>query len=199
MLVPTHHCGRIRAARCFQQLISHAVEHTDVVFPGALPRTVQRQHIEVPRQSQQERGRGRTIRRERELRLLSAASHLWIDRIRIFNEKGDVDEAGREKLLNDHANRYWDRRKEDVYITPKIEAVDGRESFPSDVALASLLDSKSSCMDAGLTVLYGPVGSARRFFLHRLTNKLGTRAKEDILLQHSGLCPASGSPFPGGP
>lgn len=168
--------------RLLQNLITREVIHCSVVFPGALPSRIGHEHIEIS--TSKEQGTPSSTQRQsrparKEIRTLSASTHLWVDRLRFHNARGDIDDGGRQKLISDLATKHWTPDKEEVYTRPKLEVVSGSSSR-SGLARQLLLE-RSPTAPTGLTVLYGPGGIGKTFFLHYLAAKLGGQARQDTL------------------
>jgi hypothetical protein len=164
-------------------IFSRSIVHCDVIFAGQLPQVVEHTHIQfTPSDVKQRDGtvqsRPRPVRRE--IRLLSGPSHLWVDRLRLHTDRGDIDNSQRGKLLTDLATQYWTPSMEKVYVPPSLRRVEGCQC-PSEKALQLLTNRKPTCPERGLTVLYGPGGIGKTFFLQCLAEALGVQAKREPL------------------
>jgi len=168
----------------FQREFTRQVVHCNVVFPGSLPGSVQHHYIMLIPENDQPSGvpsrRRRNVIR-RELRCLSSSTHLWVDRLRLHNIAGDVNKEARENLITRLATQYWNEDKEHVYMPPSLYGVKGGSSESVKVRDLLLEKNRPTCSERGLSVLYGPGGIGKTFFLHRLVNKMGMQAKSDIL------------------
>lgn len=167
-----------------QKEFSHNVTHCSVVFPGDLPQNVEHQYVSIKLSNAESRKAPAQRRRDfirREVRLLSATTHIWVDRLRLHNTKGDIDTGQRENLIIRLSTQRWNEEKERVYVPPTLQGVRGG-SGESIKARELLLDNRRPvCREQGLVVLYGPGGIGKTFFLDRLVYKLGTHANSDVL------------------
>ena len=146
----------------FDDLVDGNVVHTTIVFPGAWPQTAERHWVNIRQRAPAGRGAGQAVGRQRrirrEVRAVSAPSHLWVDRLRIVDDSGNINEPGRKEGLRIWGGRYWTKEMEDIYVQPHLTVVQDGSSDASEAAKANLLASQPSCLDRGLTVLYGQGG-----------------------------------------
>lgn len=166
-----------------QKELAEFVAYCTVIFPGDLPAEVQHEYVRVRTESSE--ARNVSTRRGsnsvwKEVRCISAAGHLYVDRLRLHTSVGNVDHGQRENLVTLVATRFWDDEKERVYVHPNLKAVKGGPGRSVDER-ELLLQKRPSCSERGLTVLYGPGGIGKTFFLNRLANKIGIQTKSDVL------------------
>ncbi len=133
-----------------------------VVFPGAWPRQQQRHRL------------GQTP-----VRMVSAVHHLWADRLGVHDDDGNVDEAQRTRLLERLSGK-WLEDEERRYTDPSLDTVDGSED--SEGARAALLEPHPDIRPGSITVIYGPGGIGKTFFLRRMASQLGRDATADPTL-----------------
>lgn len=167
----------------FQKELTEQVLHCSVVFTGDVPHDVQRHNVFIKQKNNQtpnlqRRRRPNFVRRD--IRCISAASHLYVDRLRHHTSEGNIDYGKRENLLTQVAIKYWNDEKERVYVQPTLKGVKGGSGISATVR-ELLLHKRPSCSEHGLTVLYGPGGIGKTFLLNRLANKMGMQAKSDVL------------------
>lgn len=130
-----------------------------VVFPGAWP----------TRQFRQQVG-GFSVR------IVSAVHHLWADRLRVHDDEGNVDESLRVRTLERLGGR-WGDEEERRYTDPALEpavATDLAEKTRTD-----LLRPNPDVPLGGITVIYGPGGIGKTFFLRRISNRMAKAAVAD--------------------
>jgi len=131
-----------------------------IVFPGSWP-------------DQQTRRRLGPV----QVRLVSAVHHLWADRLRIHDTDGNVDTGRRVSLMQRLGGR-WDDEEERRYTDPAIEpVVDGDAA--SIEARDSLLRGQPDIQPGTVTVVYGPGGIGKTFFLRRVTHRMTRAAVAD--------------------
>lgn len=128
-----------------------------VIFPGAWPSRPWRSHH-----------RGTTIR------LISAVDHIWIDRLRVHDERGHIDASKRASLLARLAGP-WSDEEELHYTDPALSELDTADTVAGD-ARRELLRERPNIREGGLTVLFGPGGIGKTFFLRRVAHRLGRDA-----------------------
>jgi hypothetical protein len=141
-------------------LSRRSVSDVTVIFPGAWPERI---------------WRGGTDRNMR-VRLVSAVYHLWVDRLKRHNDEGDLDENAREKLvtkLGGEISAADERRYTPPSLYPAVA-----ESPQTEEARSGLLAEPADPL-AGLTVLFGPGGIGKSFFLRRLTARLARQSIKD--------------------
>lgn len=165
------------------ELVHQTVAHTTIVFPGALPKSAERHFIDVAsredagqRQATRARGR-RSVRRD--VRAVSAPSHLWVDRLRTFDHSGSIDEKTRSERLRKWGRRYWTKEMEGVYIPPNLRVVHDSSADIGEAATKNLLATRPSCPERGLVVIYGQGGVGKTFFLSRVADRLAVAASGD--------------------
>jgi hypothetical protein len=130
----------------------------NVIFPGNWPNRPHR-----------ERRHGATVR------LLSAVDHLWIDRLRVHDAEGNRDERARIALIRRLAGA-WSAEDERRYTPPALAQVENENKLADDSRQEILRDRVRL---GGLTVLFGPGGIGKTFFLRRLAHRLGQKAISD--------------------
>lgn len=124
-----------------------------IVVPGSWP----------PRQTRKRVG---PIR----VRLVSAVHHLWTDRFRVHDSEGNVDETRRAALMQ-RLGGNWSEDEERRYTDPAIESVtDG--DLRSNTAKEMLLRAQPDIPSGGVTVVYGPGGIGKTYFLRRVTKRM---------------------------
>lgn len=161
------------------ELVDRTVVHTAIIFAGRFPEVAERHWIELrertvtARSSTREARAGRRVRRD--IRAISASSHLWVDRLRVSDEDGNIDERDRDDRLLRWGGRYWTSEMEGVYIPPNFQTLDEGSEKIADTARTNLLAARPSCLESGLIVMYGHGGVGKTFFLSRLAHGL-TRA-----------------------
>lgn len=150
-----------------EQLVGRSIAYTTVVFAGEWPKTVGRHFIrvrssstEAPEQSTREH----TIRRE--VRTVSAASHLWVDRLRLHTEEGDIDLGARGQRLRELAEQYW---SSGIYIPPNLDSIDGGRD--EDVRL-SLIAERPTLVGDGCVIIFGSGGVGKTFLLKKIAHSL---------------------------
>lgn len=182
-----------RNAKLFQSVLTRSVVHCSIVFPGRSPAKISHHHIIVGLTDRApDHTTGAHVRKvRREVRALSANAHLWVDRLRMFDQHGDLDFSQREQLLKDLALRYWNEEQENIYMSPSLQTIE-QGGDNSTKAQESLTANRPTCLERGLTVLYGRGGIGKTFLLRRLVNSLGTQARSEPL----GSIPAFIQPPP---
>jgi len=133
----------------------------NIIFPGTWPSNAVRQ-----------RHAGTTVR------LVSAVHHLWADRIRVTDPDGNVDQPARAKLLQALGGT-WTDLEERSYTEPALSAVHESDERTAR-ALSSLLQGQPDVLEGGITVIYGPGGIGKTFFLRRVSNRMSRTAVADL-------------------
>lgn len=137
------------------------VSDITVIFPGRWPEKTYRPptsgHIRV--------------------RLVSAVHHLWVDRLKLNNDVGDLDDERRKKLLT-RLGAVMTAEDEKFYTPPSLYIIDEEREADARAALKGLLANPADPM-AGLTVLFGPGGIGKSFFLRHVSFQLARQAKDD--------------------
>lgn len=131
-----------------------------VIFPGDWPSRQHRTQV-----------RGGTA-----VRLISSIHHIWADRLRHHDEAGNVDLSARAALLQKLGGK-WDDFEEDQFTSPALTPVDATERARQ--ACRALLSGRPDVLVGGVTVIYGPGGIGKTFFLRRVANKLAKDAIRD--------------------
>ena len=141
-------------------LSGRSVTDATVVFPGTWPERVWRV------------GTGHSIR----VRLVSAIYHLWVDRLKRHDDAGELDDDARAKLITKLGGEVStaDQKR---YTAPSLYPAMG-SSPEADEARRALL-SEPADPRAGLTVLFGPGGIGKSFFLRRIAARLVRQSIKD--------------------
>ena len=158
------------------------ISHCTMVCTGDLPIKVEYHKVSVKIIEEVKIGtqiRQRSSILHPEVRCISAASHFYVDRLRIHTSEGNIDFKRREQIVTSLATQYWNDQKEDVYVSPTLNAVKGGSELSID-SRNIILNRKPSCPEHGLTVLYGPGGIGKTFLLNRLAYKFGLDVKNDV-------------------
>lgn len=114
------------------------------------------------------------------VRLVSATYHLWAERFRLHDERGDLDERARQVFLEDLAPK-WSGEEERHYTEAALAAVS--ESDGNAIRARQLMMRTSPDLPSGtVTVVFGPGGIGKTYFLRRLANRMMRAAKQDRLL-----------------
>lgn len=109
------------------------------------------------------------------IRLVSAVHYLWVKKL-ACHANGDVDEERRRQIVTRLAGQI-SPAEELRYTKPSLYPVEGLGSA-AELALDGLLSDRPD-LPPGLTVLFGPGGIGKTFFLRRLAAKLGRQAVLD--------------------
>lgn len=130
-----------------------------VIFPGEWPTRTWR----IPDQ-------------RRHIRMVSAVHYLWAKKLACHDQHGDVDHERRRQMVTKLAGQI-SAAEELRYTKPSLYPVQGLGS-DAEPALNALLSDRPD-LPPGLTVLFGPGGIGKTFFLHRLAAQLGRQAVLD--------------------
>jgi hypothetical protein len=130
-----------------------------VIFPGDWPSRI-----------------WRTPDQRRHIRLVSAIHYLWAKKLACHDDRGDVDDARRREMVARLAGKITPE-EELRYTKPSLYPIDGLGS-DAGPALNGLLSDRPD-LPSGLTVLFGPGGIGKTFFLRRLTARLGRQAIQE--------------------
>jgi hypothetical protein len=170
--------------KLLEDFIDRGVVHASIVFAGEWPRSVERHYIRVPLQpvgasgSAGEPSERRLVRRE--VRVMSAPAYLWVDRLGVYDERGEIDLGRRSERLAFWAGRYWTDEREASYIPPKLHPVDDGPPGPGEGTRDGLLATKPRWDADGFIVIYGQGGAGKTHFLGRLARKLSGTAAQDL-------------------
>src|SRR3989338_9228743 len=173
----------------FDEMVNQSVVQTSVVFAGALPAEIGRHRIEV-----HSRTEGRGVRHTvRGIRTLSAPLHVWVDRLKTFSERGDIDVKARKDRLHNWAAAKWTKEKEAVYVPPNLQVTAETPGKLGEAARECLLAKKPTPIEKGFVVIYGSGGAGKTFFLDRIGERLVSAAIQDltssipVLVQLAGI------------
>jgi hypothetical protein len=163
----------------FNELVNQSVANTTVVFPGDWPKKVERHPIDITSTEvgTKEKSRRRSIRRT--IRATSATGHIWIDRMRIHTNDGELDDENRRQKLNTWAGKQWKKEDEDIYIQANLLPADSQEENTQDIK-DGLLAAKPEIPSGKFIVVYGQGGAGKTFFLSRLAHQLSRSALQDV-------------------
>ncbi len=92
-----------------QKELAEFVAYCTIVFVGDLPAEVQHEYVRVRTESSEARNvstRRRSNFVQKEVRCISAAGHLYVDRLRLHTSVGNVDHGRRENLVTSVATRF---------------------------------------------------------------------------------------------
>lgn len=131
-----------------------------VIFPGDWPPQPHRARA------------GRT-----QVRLISAVHHLWADRLRLFNGRGELDHDQRKAFLTRFGAR-WTPDEERNYTEAALRTVD-RDTGDASGAREALLRNRPDLTPNHVTVIYGPGGIGKTFFLRRVMDRMTRAAAGD--------------------
>ena len=143
------------------EAIRRRVSDITIIFPGRWPEKAYR-----PRTSGDIR-----------VRLISAVHYLWVDRLKQHNDVGDLDDERRRELLTG-LGAVMTPEEEKFYTPPSLYIIDKDREAEARTALNGLLANPAD-PTAGLTVLFGPGGIGKSFFLRHVSFKLARQAKDD--------------------
>lgn len=152
--------NREEIERCTE---GHHTSDITVVFPGNWPRNVWRT------------GTSHNSR----VRLVSSTYHLWVDRLKQHDQEGKLDEGKRQALTTKLAGSV-DAENEKRYTRPALYPALSRDGSDSDAAIRALLAEPADPLP-GLTVLFGPGGIGKSFFLRHMASQLGRLSCRDPL------------------
>lgn len=149
--------------RAFEALATKGVSTLTVVFPGDWPTSPQRFR------------QGSTS-----VRFVSAAHHLWADRLRLHDDRGDLDQQKRRAFLA-NLGAGWSQEEERQYTEAALRAVlDGAQEQVE--AREGLLRGRPDVRAGRVTVVYGPGGIGKTFFLRRVADRMTREALDDPLV-----------------
>src|ERR1700732_691069 len=123
------------------------ISHCNVIIPGSWPDKAYR-----------ERRGAATVR------LTSAVHHLWVDRLRVHDATGEMDVSRRASLMQRLGGR-WSAEEEKRFTAPAMAEVAG--DHVAQVA-QMLPQPHPDVASGGVTVVYGPGGIGKTFFLRRI-------------------------------
>ena len=139
---------------------AHRTSLATVVFAGDWPGKQHRERV------------GRTS-----VRIVSAAHHLWADRLRLHDEAGNVDEKARRAFLQRLGAR-WTDEEERLYTDAALREVDDGSAEAKETR-ESLVRNRPDLISGKVTVIYGAGGIGKTFFLRRVTDRFTRIAMSD--------------------
>jgi Mrp family chromosome partitioning ATPase len=143
-----------------QTLSGRSISDVTVIFPGKWPERVWRTTM------------GHDIR----IRLISAVYYLWADRLKVHTDAGDIDHTARAKLITRLGGDLSDA-EEKSYTPPSLSPVTAG-SQAADEAISALL-AEPPDPPAGLTVIFGPGGIGKSFFLRKIAAGMAQQSIKD--------------------
>lgn len=110
------------------------------------------------------------------IRPVSAPFWLWVDKLRVIDDHGRLDTARRQVILRRLGAR-WSADDDREYTDPALAAVGDTSAAKHSLALLS--EGKTDLETGLVTVLYGPGGIGKTFFLRRLAHEATREALKD--------------------
>ena len=131
-----------------------------VIWPGELPETPHRTRLGAV-----------------SLRVVSAAHYIWVERLRIYSQGGQLSEDERRLFIDRFCPR-WSTENERSYTEPALTAVrDG--DVAAESARTQLLTPSPDLPAGQVTLIFGPGGIGKTFFLRRLSSNFAKAAKAE--------------------
>src|SRR5690349_4540646 len=141
----------------------HKLSRCTIVVPGEEPSAPLRARIE-----------GCAVR------VVSATYHLWADRLRIFDEQGGLDPGACETFLERLGPRWSDedeKRYTEAALTPVAE-----EDKAAAQARQMMIKTSPDLPAGAITLVFGPGGIGKTYFLRRLGHQLRRGARQDLTM-----------------
>ncbi|MBI4006560.1 MAG: hypothetical protein HY356_07805, partial [Gammaproteobacteria bacterium] len=114
------------------------------------------------------------------IRFVSSVHHIWVDRLGLYDESGNIDDVARLELLKRVGNE-WSSENERSYTPPALSPVD-ENSDDAKSACTRLLGESPTIPNGRISIIYGPGGIGKTFFLKRVANKLTRAANLEPLI-----------------
>ncbi len=177
----------------FDRLIHRNIAVTSLVFAGEYPQKVDRVTIRVQRPADDKSPNAPLMAFRREIRVLSAPAHIWIDRLGLYDFEGNIDGKKRNDKLISLAGKYWTPENERSYILPKFEAVDDGQGDAVALEAKNLVSKHPHIAPGRLVVVFGPGGSGKTLLLMMLANNLAKVSRQTltspipVLVQLTGI------------